>query len=149
MHTLLSLGIVFGGLIVVAVLFQGWRKSRRNRGAILDEGEGVLREVEDVGVRLYVNRNVPGGPRAPGGRDRGHMVLSEHRLILATGHGRVLEIGPDRPGSVRCTGPRRLVIEGQHPSGRADVRAEMAVDDARGWQAAATALEGISVQRLS
>lgn len=149
MHTLLSLGIVFGGLIVVAILFQGWRKSRRNRGAILDEGEEVLREVEDVGVRLYVNRNVPGGPRAPGGRDRGHMVLSEHRLILATGHGRVLEIGPDRPGSVRCTGPRRLVVEGQHPSGRADVRAEMAVDDARGWQTAATALEGISVQRLS
>ncbi len=149
MQTLLSLAVVFGALVVVATVFQAWRKSRRNRGALLGDGEQVLREVEDIGVRLYVNRNVPGGPRAPGGRDRARMVLSGHRLILATGHGRVLEMGGERPGSVRCTGPRRLVVEGHHPSGRAEVRAEMAIDDAEGWQEAATALDGISVQRTS
>ena len=148
MQTLLSFAIVLGALVVVAVLFQAWRSSRRNRGARLDPAEAVIRQTEDIAVRLYVNRNIPGGPRAPGGRDRGRMVLSDQRLILTTGHGRVLEIRSDRPGSVRCTGPRRLVIEGQHPSGRADVRAEVAIDDAEGWQAAATALSGASVQRI-
>jgi hypothetical protein len=76
------------------------------------------------------------------------MVLSEQRLILATGHGRVLEISAERPGSVRCTGPRRLVIEGQHPSGRAEVRAEMAIDDAEGWQQAAEALQASTTRRV-
>ena len=147
MTSLLSNAVVFGALMVVAVLFQAWRASRRNRGARLDPSETVLRETEAIAVRLYVNRNIPGGPRAPGGRDRGRMVLSDQRLILTTGHGRVLEIRSDRSGSVRCTGPRRLVIEGQHPSGRADVRVELAIDDAEGWQQAAGALSGASAQR--
>jgi hypothetical protein len=148
MQSLLSFAIVFGALVVVAILFQAWRTSRRNRGAIISPEEMVVRDIEDIAVRLYVNRNIPGGPRAPGGRDRGRMVLSGQRLILSTGHGRVLEIRADRPGSVRCTGPRRLVIEGQHPSGRADVRAEMAIHDAEGWQEAAAALSGASAQRI-
>jgi len=140
MRTLLSVVIVFGALTVVAALFNAWRKSRRNRGASLPDGEVVVREVEEAAVRLYVNTSIPGGPKAPGGRDRGRLVMSHQRMVLATGHGRVLEISADRPGSVRCTGPRRLVIEGRHPSGRADVRAELAVDDAEGWQAAAAVL---------
>jgi len=148
MRTLLSVVIVFGALVVFATLFNAWRKSRRTRGAALPDGEDAVREVEDAAVRLYVNQSIPGGPRAPGGRDRARLVMSGQRLILATGHGRVLEIRSDRPGSVRCTGPRRLVVEGQHPSGRADVRAELAVDDAEGWQEAAAALEGVSTRRL-
>jgi hypothetical protein len=148
MRTLLSFIIVFGALIAVATVFNAWRKSRRKRGSALPDGEAVARMVEDVAVRLYVNVTIPGGPRAPGGRDRAQLVLSDQRLILATGHGRVLEIDAERPGSVRCTGPRRLVVEGQHPTGRAEVRAELAVDDAEGWQAAASALSGVSVGKL-
>ena len=147
MRSLLSLLIVFGGLSLVATLFQVWRKSRRTRGAQLDGGEAVVRELDDVSVRLYVNRSVPGGPRAPGGRDRARVVLSERRLLIATGHGRVLELGEERPGSVRCTGPRRLVVEGQHPSGRAEVRVEMTVDDAERWPAAACETLGEGVVR--
>lgn len=153
MRTLLSLFLVLGSLVAVATVFQAWRKSRRTRGAALPDGETILREVEEAAVRLYVNQSIPGGPRAPGGRDRARLVLSSERLILATGHGRVIEVRADRPGKVRCTGPRRLVVEGMHPSGRADVRAELAVDDAEGWQSAAAALTGVdknpSVRRNS
>lgn len=147
-QTLLSTALLFGFLIVCATVFQAWRRGRRSRGARLPDHETQVREVEEAAVRLYINRTIPGGPRAPGGRDRARVVLSDQRLLVSTGHGRVLEITAERPGSVRCTGPRRLVIEGQHPSGRADVRAELAVDDAEGWQAAAGGLQGVSLRRV-
>lgn len=148
MRTLLSITIVFAALVAVGTVFNAWRRSRRLRGSVLPDGETVVREVEECAVRLFLNRSIPGGPRAPGGRDRARLVLSEARLILSTGHGRVLEITADRPGSVRCTGPRRLVIEGQHPTGRADVRAELAVADAEAWQSDAEALSGVQNARI-
>jgi len=140
MTTLVSALILFAALVVVGGLIHSWRKLRRDRAAHLPDGEVVLRDADQVSVRLYVNRSIPGGPSAPGGRDRARIVLSDKRLLVCTGHGRVLEINAEQAGSVRCTGPRRLVIEGMHPSGRADVRAELAVDDSEGWQEAASQL---------
>jgi len=140
MSTLLSAILLFVALVVVGGLIHGYRKVRRDRSARLPDGEDTVRDADQVSVRLYVNRSIPGGPSAPGGRDRARIVLSDKRLLLCTGHGRVLEINAEQAGSVRCTGPRRLVIEGMHPSGRADVRAELTVDDSEGWQAAAAHL---------
>lgn len=140
MQMVLSTVLVFVGLMVVAGVFQAYRAHQRQRGSQLASGESEVRLADGVSVRLYVDRSILGGPRAPGGRDRARVVLSNRRLLLATGHGRVVEIAHDRPGSVRCVGPRRLVIEGDHPTGRARVRAELVVDDAEGWQADAQRL---------
>lgn len=140
MSTFVSALILFAALVVVGGLVHGWRKLRRDRAAQLPDGEVAVKDIDQVSVRLYINRSIPGGPSAPGGRDRARIVLSDKRLMLCTGHGRVLEINMEQAGSVRSTGPRRLVIEGMHPSGRADVRAELTVDDSEGWQDAASHL---------
>ena len=140
MNMLLSAVLLFAALVLVGGLLHGYRKIRRDRGARVPADEEVVLEVDQVSVRLYVNRSIPGGPSAPGGRDRARLVLTDKRLLLCTGHGRVLEIHGEQGGSVRSTGPGRLVIEGMHPSGRADVRAELTVQDAEQWQAAAAHL---------
>lgn len=142
MSWMLSVVLMVMGLSLVGGMVHLWRGHRRAQGARLQAGEAATRDVDQLSVRLYIDKSLAGGPRAPGGRDRARMVVSETRFVLSTGHGRVLEIGEDRPGSVRCTGPRRLVVEGLHPSGRARVRAELVVDDAEGWQAAAEKVPG-------
>jgi hypothetical protein len=148
MSMLLSAILLFAALVVVGGLLHGYRKLRRDRGARIPDGEQVVLEVDRVSVRLYVNRSIPGGPSAPGGRDRARLVLTQERLLLCTGHGRVVEINSEQGGSVRSTGPGRLVIEGMHPSGRADVRAELTVQNAEQWQACAAHLSTQTPRRV-
>ena len=75
---------------------------------------------------------------------RADLSLSDARLLIATHHGRVLELTREQPGAVRCTGPRRLVIEGarQRADGPMSVRAELIVDDAERWAEEAAARIG-------
>ena len=72
-----------------------------------------------------------GGPKSMSiNSTRADLSMSDARLVVSTHHGRVLELTRDQPGSVRCTGPRRLVIEGarQRADGPMSVRAELIVD---------------------
>lgn len=138
---IVAIVVVFGGLISLNLGLRAWRSSRRRGGASLPPGELARRHAAHLSVRLHTDRSLPGGLQPGGGnRARGELVMSDQRLLLATGHGRVLEIRPDQPGEVRFAGPRRLVVEGLHPSGRARVRAELVVDDAEGWAEAARAI---------
>ena len=113
----------------------------RTCGAVQVEGQSAVREAMDVPVRLTVDNNAPGGLRP--GRDyrgNGHLVLLSDRLILATDQGRVLEVSASQPGNIRAPGPRMIIIEGSHPSGRARVRVEMVIDDEQAWVKSVEAL---------
>ena len=54
-------------------------------------------------------------------------------LRFVTGHGVVLELGPDSTGQARCVGPRRLVLEGHHPKTQTPVRVELLIDEPEAW----------------
>lgn len=122
---------------VNALLLRG-RAARRAAGVALPPDEPVVQAVMNVPAQIFIDRQVPGGP-SPGGRtaDRVSLAASDGRLRLASGHGRIVEISAERPGAVRSPGPRRLVVEGTHPSGEARVRVELVVDGADAWVARA------------
>jgi hypothetical protein len=71
------------------------------------------------------------------------LVLASDRFLMVSSRGTLLDVGL-RHGrkfqSVRCTGPQRLVIEGDLPgvSAAGSYRFELVLDDAEAW---ATALE--------
>lgn len=139
----LSFLIVFAGLVLIGLVARYARRYTR-ASAVVVEGQTTLKEAVDVSVRLVVDANVPGGLRAGTSyRSEGHLRLMRDCLVLATNHGRVLELTLEQTGTVRAPGPRMMILEGMHPSGRARVRAELILDDESGWQAA------IVEQRLS
>lgn len=141
MDLFVSFLIAIGILIVINAASRWRANARRARAAHLPPGDAVVRRADRVQTRIFVDKTMPSGPKAGGiSRDPATLLLGTHHLVLSTGHGRILEIGPDRPGEARCVGPKRLVIEGAHPSGRAQLRVELLLDDAEGWAAAITAL---------
>lgn len=141
MQIIAALLLMMAALVLMTGAVRLWRWRRRRSAVRLPEETAVLREARDLPVRIFVDRTIAGGPKAGGmTRGRGHLVLTADRFILATGHGRLLDLTARAPGIARCTGPRRLVVEGVHPSGRAQVRAEILVDDAEGWVRAAAHL---------
>ena len=130
---ILSVLIVFVGLIGVAGVAR-WARRRGRAAAVDPDGQPVLLDAVDVSVRLVVDSNAPGGLRAGTNyRSEGHLRLTPERLILATNHGRVLEMTASAAGRARAPGPRMMILEGAHPSGRANVRAELVIDDEATW----------------
>ncbi|MEY3212579.1 MAG: hypothetical protein RIT28_3060 [Pseudomonadota bacterium] len=122
-----------------------YRRLRRQSGARLPAGEPLVRQVQGASARVFVERDVLGGPKSMSvNSTRADLSMSDARLLIATHHGRVLELTRDQPGAVRCTGPRRLVIEGarQRADGPMRVRAEVIVDDAERWAQEAAARIG-------
>jgi len=141
MNLLLSFLIAIAVLIAINGVSRWRANARRARAAHLPPGEPVVRRADRVQARIFVDRSLPSGPKSGGiSRDPATLLLGGRHLVLSTGHGRILEIGPDRPGEARCVGPKRLVIEGAHPSGRARLRVELLIADAEGWAAAISAL---------
>jgi len=119
------------------------RARARNRATRLPEGAVALRVSRALPGRMTVERSLVGGPKG-GGINRGpvDLVLTDRQLIAATWHGRVLQMDRDHPGRASCTGPSRLVLEGEHPSGETRVRLEILAEDAVGWVRDIQALSG-------
>ena len=87
-----------------------------------------------MGGRIFADRSLPGGLKAGTiNRVQATLVLSDQRLLVCTRHGRVLELTPEHPGEARCVGPKRVVLEGAHPSGRARLRVELVLDAGEAW----------------
>ncbi len=130
---LISIALVLGGCVLAACGMRIFRR-RSRAAAVRIKGHTPRRQAVDVAVRLTCDAAAPGGLRP--GRDYrglGHMVISGSRFALATDQGRVLEISEALPGQVRAPGPRMLIVEGSHPSGRARVRVELVVDAEQAW----------------
>lgn len=69
---------------------------------------------------------------------RADLLLTDERFLLATDRGVFLDLTAAGDGpltSVRCTGPGRLVIEGDIGRDDARFRFEITVGDAQGWAA--------------
>lgn len=114
------------------------RRIRRLEATQPADDEAVLRVARGVTIRLYVEQDVPGGPAAGvANLMPADLMLSPRRLIVGTHQGKMLEITPGADASVRTTGPRRLVIEGNRPrmGGPMRVRAELLLDEPEAWVA--------------
>jgi hypothetical protein len=141
----LALGalVVFGSMFAVGTGIRGMGVLLRRRAAGRIPAPQRTREVRGIRVRGQVD-----GPDVLPGMNPGRsnvttadLVLSEDRFVLASERGLLIDVGTSRGvplGSARCTGPGRLVIEGDVPRmtgapGR--YRLEMALDDAEAWAA--------------
>ncbi len=135
-----AIAIVFGFMVVARVATE-WRRSQRRAQASKIPDHLVVKMVRGVSARVFVDREIIDGPK-PGviNNTPADLVLCADRLIVATRHGRVLEVTPGK-GSVRCTGPRRLVIEGSRlrKDGMMNVRVEALVEGAEEWAELAAA----------
>jgi hypothetical protein len=121
------------------------RKKRRRASGKLPAGEAPVLQQVDIPSRVYVDRTVLAGPVAGKINNMAaDIILTEKRLVVSTHQGKLLEITPQTEGSVRCTGPGRLVIEGSKP--RADgeilVRVEALVATAETWSQRSAELLG-------
>jgi len=134
----ISAALVFGLAIVGSFGLGQFRKSVRRRAVRPGEGEQVLLTASGLSARVFVDRDLLAGPRAGTiNRSRIDLLLSQDRLLVASHHGRLLELTERTGGSVRSTGPNRLVIEGQRPGQGARVRIEILCDRAEEWARAA------------
>ncbi|MCB9741094.1 MAG: hypothetical protein H6741_29610 [Alphaproteobacteria bacterium] len=150
---LLSLGIVLAVVIALTAGLQLYRGAVRRRAATPPQGEAIQRQAQSIAARIFVDRSIFNGPQArKTNRAPADLVLTPERLLVATHHGRILELTRGNPGFARCTGPRRLVIEGQRPmkDGAVQVRVELILDAAEQWAAeSAKALGSQEAAQLS
>lgn len=136
--------IGLGTLLGAAVRLTSW--NRRRKAARSVDGEPIVASARSVTGRVLVQRaGVFRGMTAQrANRTRCDLWLTRERFLLASGRGILLDLrasGGRRLSSVRCTGPGKLVLEGERPASQgpaATFRIELFVHDALEW-----------VQRLS
>jgi hypothetical protein len=132
----LSLTLFGFGLAVHA-----WARWNRRRAVRSVDPATIVRMARDVHIRAAIDRIPAFSGLDPErvNRTRGDLVLARDRFLVATDRGILADVGPDRGRpftSARCTGPTRLVIEGEVARGdgtSGTYRFEFVVDDAEGW----------------
>lgn len=125
--------VVLGGLALVRPI--GWARRRWGRRALGDAT--IVREAEaiDLRVLLFRTRAFLGMRAGKPNAARADLLLTADRFLMTSDKGILADLGPERGRrfrSVRCTGPHRLVIEGQVPP-QGQYRYEITIDDAPGW----------------
>ena len=134
MQSVAALSITIGIFILFRLALHYGQKHIRLQAIKGKDSEELIRKVDKISVRVMSNASVTGGPVA--GRiiqTVGAMALYDSRFILATNQGPMLEMSADASGEARAVGGRRLVILGKHPTGRADLRLELIVDNEEEW----------------
>lgn len=141
MEVVQALIVVLVALFAVGVglkLMSWWKRQAALSGI---DPDAIVRERRGVSMRVLVQgtRALPGMTTNKANRTTGDLVLLADRFVLATGRGAVADLREDRGRrftSVRCTGPGRLVIEGDvpNPNGNPGLfRVEVMLEDAREW----------------
>ena len=138
MQALIVVLVALFGVGVGLKLLSWWKRQVALQG--IDPG-AIVRQRRGVSMRVLVQgtRALPGMTTNKANRTTGDLVLLADRFVLATGRGAVADLREGRGRlftSVRCTGPGRLVIEGDvpNPSGNPGLfRVEVMLDDAREW----------------
>lgn len=141
MEVIQALVVVLVALFGVGVglkLLSWWRRQVALSGI---EPDQVVKERRGVSMRVLVQgtRALPGMTTNKANRTTGDLVLLADRFVLATGRGAIADLREGRGRrftSVRCTGPGRLVIEGDvpNPSGNPGLyRVEVMLEDATQW----------------
>ena len=118
-----------------------WRIRSVARSAIPESD--IIRSSYGVPARAFVS----GTPSFKGisskhlNRFKLDMVLSERQFLVVSNRGTLIDLAEGRGvkfRSVRCTGPQRLVIEGDLPgiSTAGEYRFELVLEDAQAWASA-------------
>ena len=138
---LTSVLIVLGIVIMGGVSAKSWTWLRRWRVISQIPADRIEHIERGIGIRALLY----GVPPMLGLNPRrtnlttGDLVLTKDRFVLTSGRGVLADLGPERGRrftSARCTGPSRLVIEGDIPrpdGGLGQYRFELVVADASGW----------------
>lgn len=133
--------VVVVALTVLGALRQGWRRLVRHRAVAVAGDAPRLLEEHGVTVRALLYGVPPMMGLDPKRTNRlvGDLVLTEERFVLGSDRGLLADVGDDhgrRFTSARCTGPGRLVLEGElvNPAGEMGLyRFELVVQDAPAW----------------
>lgn len=136
-----ALLIVVGSLVLIGAIMKAisWlQRSRLTRGIPED---AIQRQLRGTSMRVLTQGPpvFPGMSSRKANRTIGDLVLLNDRMLLVCNRGTLLDIREDRGrklSSARCTGPGRLVLEGQIavPSGIAgQYRIELSAEDAPAW----------------
>ncbi len=126
-------------LVGTALQAHGWWKRYRILRTI--PAEEIVRIERGVSLRVMVQgiTGMPGMKERRGNRTRGDLVLTKDRFVLTSRRGTLADLKPAagrRFTSIRCTGPGRLIIEGDVPrdSGKNGLyRFEIVVEHADQW----------------
>ncbi|HJN75469.1 MAG TPA: hypothetical protein QGF58_16185 [Myxococcota bacterium] len=146
----LSILFAFAVAATLAGLLKLSRKRARENAATVDEA--LLLEARAVPARVFLDHDILGGPTAGKiNRAAADLVLTAQRLVVATHQGRILELRKDQGGSVRSTGPGRLVIEGvrMRSGGNSKVRIELHLMESEDWARSAAAALATSKSALA
>lgn len=134
---LISFSVILSLLLLFARVVQ-WRIRRAALANI--PRDSIQREAYGVHARAFVSgaSGFRGISSRYLNRVKIDVLLTEDRFVMVSGRGVLLDIGfvkGRRFQSVRCTGPQRLVIEGDVPgvSVAGSYRFELVLDDAQEW----------------
>ncbi len=132
---------ISAGILILGTLFKLWTVLRRR--AVLDgfDEAALVRVARGVSMKamVYGTSAFKGLNPRRNNRTVGELILTADRFVISTARGVLVDIGPERGRkftSVRCTGPGRLVIEGDIPRPEKDPapwRFELVVEDAVAW----------------
>jgi len=145
--TIPALVVVFVVLVAAGAALKGYGWWLRTRVLRALPADGQLRSVRGVTLRVLVRgtRVLPGMSTRRANRTTGDLALTASRFVVTSNRGVLLDLGPGhgrRLTSIRCTGPGKLVIEGDVPrpgATAAPFRIEAFLPDAVAW---AEALQG-------
>ena len=140
-----ALIVVVGILVLVGSILKLGSWMKRSRLTQIPEDQ-IVRQLRSASMRVLTQGPpvFPGMSTSKANRTIGDLVLTADRLLLVCNRGKLLDLGPHhgrKLASARCTGPQRLVLEGELPvpagvTGR--FRIEVIAEDAPAW---ATALQ--------
>ena len=135
--------VVAGLLFILGAVLKGWTVIRRRRALAVLDPAGVLRLQRDVTITalLYGVPAMMGLDPRRRNRTRGDLAMTESRFLIASARGVLADIqrdGGSHMTSARCTGPMRLVLEGDIalPDRVGRFRYDLVIPDAEGWAAA-------------
>jgi len=133
--------IVVVALTLIGTVLQAHGYWQRYRVVSTIAKDDITRIERGVSMRVMVQgiTGMPGMKERRGNRTRGDLVLTKDRFLLTSRRGTLADLTPNggrRFTSVRCTGPGRLIIEGDVPrnSGQNGLyRFEIVVERADQW----------------
>jgi len=139
-----SVLIALVAMMVAGALLRLNSWSRRWRYLRTVDPSQILRQNRGVSMRVLVQgtRVLAGMSTRKANRTVGDLVLSRDRFLITSGRGLIADLrdGGRRFRSVRCTGPGRLVIEGDVPGPDPErpglYRVELMLQDASEWATA-------------
>lgn len=133
--------IVFGGLFIFGAGVKLTRWARREYAIRQIPADEHLRIARGIDIRVLLNGAPPFAGMHPTklNRTRGDLVLTADQFLLCSGKGILAKLQTNRGRkftSVRCTGPARLVIEGDVPKASGSLglyRFELVLPEAQQW----------------